>query len=114
MSANNRPQEDTLLDREIRAAMRTGLEQPSADFTNELMSVIAEEEAAPVAAQARNPVMRFSWALVCLGVAFLLIALLIPREAAFGLTLSDAALWTVLALALVSLLAVSQTKPRYL
>ena len=115
MSANNQPLKDeTLLDREIAAAMRAGITQPSADFTGELMSVIAEEEVAPAIAPARNPIMRFSWVLVGLGVAFLLISLLIPRDATASLTMSGSAMWTAAALALISLLALTQSRPRYL
>ena len=114
MSANNQPLKDeTLLDREIAAAIRAGLTQPSADFTGELMSVIAEEELAPASAPSRNSIMRFSWVLVGLGVAFLLISLLIPQDASTSLTMSGSTMWTVAALALISLLALTQSKPRF-
>jgi len=115
MSANNQPLNDeSLLDREIAAAMRAGITQPSANFTGKLMSVIAEEEVAPAIIPARNPVMRFSWLLVGLGVAFLLISLLVPRDTTSSLTMSGSAMWTAAALALISLLALTQSKPRYL
>jgi hypothetical protein len=115
MSTTNEHQEgDTLLDREISAAMKLGLQEPHADFTRELMSVIAEEELAPIP-RAVNPA-RLSWTLVALGVVFLIIALLIPGTSdasTESFSWTGSSIWTIGALGLISLLALTQTKPRF-
>lgn len=115
MSATNQHQEDNLLDREIAAAMKLGIQKPHADFTRELMSVIAEEEAAPVVVKQISP-SRLSWTLVALGVVFLVIALLVPSpstSSSAGLSWTSSSVYTIGALCLISLLALTQTKPRF-
>lgn len=112
---NQDPAQESLLDREIRAALKGGMKEPSADFTRELMSVIAEEQAAPALAPSTNPA-RLSWTLVALGFAFLIVAILIPgsSDATTGsFSWTGTSVWTIAALALISLLALTQTKPRF-
>jgi hypothetical protein len=113
MSAINQHQNDSLLDLEIKAAMKRGLQEPHADFTSELMSVIAQEEAAPVVQRVKPSHLPFT--LVAVGVVLLIIALLIPDT---GATTSSAYSWsgttiyTIGALALISLMAMTQQRPR--
>jgi hypothetical protein len=108
------PQRDNLLDREIRAAMKLGIHEPHADFTRELMSVIAEEEAASVVVRAMDPA-RLSLTLVALGVVFLVVAIVVPvsSDATSSMSWVGSSFWTLVALALISLLAMTQSKPRY-
>ena len=116
MSTTNEHQEgNSLLDREIAAAMKLGLKEPHADFTRELMSVIAEEEVAPVIMPRVSP-SRLPWTLVAIGVVFLIIALVIPgssETASSSFSWTGSSMWTIGALGLISLLALTQTKPRY-
>ncbi len=115
MSTTNQHQDNqSLLDREIKAAMKLGVRVPHADFTRELMSVIAEEELSPVAS--RVSASRLPWTLVALGVVFLIVALLIPgssEASSEGFSWSGSSVWTIAALGLISLLALTQTKPRF-
>jgi hypothetical protein len=116
MSTTNQHQDDSLLDRSISEAMKLGVHEPHVDFTRELMSVIAEEEAAPVLLRRVNPA-RLSWTLVALGVVFLIIALLIPttgESTTSSYSWSGTWMWTIGALGLISLMAMTQSKPRAL
>src|SRR5688500_1364607 len=110
MSMNSQQPSDSLLDREIKEAMRAGVQQPTDDFTRELMSVIVEEEAVPVLISHSRPAgVRFSWTLIGLGVVFLIIALLIPSGSSIDpITTRASTMWTIGALALISLLALTQ------
>src|SRR5688572_26186956 len=104
MPTTNQHQEgDNLLDREIKAAMKAGMKEPSADFTLELMSIIAEEETAPAAVASTNPA-RLSWTLVALGFAFLIIAILVPGShdaTTSSFSWTGTSVWTIGALALI-------------
>src|SRR6476620_8683545 len=123
MSMNNEHQRSDTptsdqLDQEIRLAMQRGVHEPHADFTRELMSVIAEEELAPMKSPAlsqRLSPQRLSWTLVAVGVIFLVIALLIPGNSVDGTSFkwTSSSMWTVVALGLISLLAMTQSKPRF-
>jgi hypothetical protein len=113
MSTTNQHQDSDRLDRSISEAMKLGVHEPHADFTRELMSVIAEEETAPAAS--RVSPSRLPWTLVALGVVFLIAAFFIPGSDASseGSNWTGSSIWTIAALGLISLLALTQTKPRY-
>jgi hypothetical protein len=99
------------LDREIASAIKLGLREPHEDFTRDLMSRVAEEEALPLHTESPG---HLPLTLIALGFAFLVIAFLLPgsNTATSGI-IGSGTLWTIVALGLIGLLALVESRPRF-
>lgn len=107
----NRAENETLLDRDIAAALRASVVEPSVDFTDMLM---AEIEPAPaiipktISGYGRLPVY-----LIGLSLALVLVMFLLPSSespAAESAIFSTSLLWTCCAIGLIAILGLTQTR----